>query len=213
MGEMTANVKICGITNFGDAIHAVDCGADALGFNFYRQSQRFVTPESVSEIVRDLPQSVVKVGVFVNERIEQIAKIAAETKLDYIQLHGEESPEFVDELRLNLGLPIIKAFRVSCKQVGDEIARYRVEGVLLDAHSTKDRGGTGETFDWEIARMVTNIVPKTYLAGGLSAENVADAIRIVKPYAVDACSLLESEPGKKDRDKVARFITTIKGTL
>lgn len=207
---MTTNVKICGITNLSDAIDAIDCGADALGFNFYPRSKRFVTPDSVRKIVAELPQGVVKIGVFVNQDAEQIAEIAAETKLDVIQLHGDESPEFVDELRLKLRLPIIKAFCVLSEQVGAEIARYRVDGVLLDAYSIEDRGGTGETFDWEIAKRVTKVIPKTYLAGGLSAENVADAIRIVKPYAVDACSLLESEPGKKDRDKVARFIKTAK---
>jgi phosphoribosylanthranilate isomerase len=207
---MTTNVKICGITNLSDAIDAIDWGADALGFNFYRRSKRFVTPNSVRKIVVELPQGVVKVGVFVNQDAEQIAEIAAETKLDVIQLHGDESPEFVDELRLKLRLPIIKAFRVRSEQVGTEIARYRVDGVLLDAYSIEDRGGTGETFDWEIAKRVTKVIPKTYLAGGLSAENVAHAIRIVKPYAVDACSSLESEPGKKDRDKVGRFITAAK---
>ena len=210
---MTTKVKICGITNLSDAIDACDCGADALGFNFYRRSKRVVTPESVREIVVKLPQSVLKIGVFVNQDSERIAEIAAETKLDAIQLHGDESPDLVDELRLKLHLPIIKAFHVLSEQVRAEIARYRVDGVLLDSSSIEDRGGTGETFDWEIAKMVTKVIPRTYLAGGLSAENVADAIRIVRPYAVDACSLLESEPGKKDRDKVARFIATAKTAI
>lgn len=210
---MTTKVKICGITNIEDARHTVACGADMLGFNFYRKSKRFVSPSSAREIVADLPQIVVKVGVFVNEGIEKIVATAAETKLDAVQLHGEELPGFVDQLRLNLSLPIIKAFRVAGKHLVEEIARYRVDSVLLDAHSTKDRGGTGETFDWEIAKIVTDIIPKTYLAGGLSPENVAEAISIVKPYAVDACSLLESAPGRKDRDKVARFIAAAKGAL
>lgn len=210
---MTTKVKICGITNLSDAIDACDFGADALGFNFYRRSKRVVTPESVRKIVVKLPQSVVKIGVFVNQDTERIVEIAAETKLDAIQLHGDESPNLVDELRLKLHLPIIKAFHVLSEQVSAEIAGYRVDGVLLDAYSIKDRGGTGETFDWEIAKTVTKVIPRTYLAGGLSAENVADAIRIVKPYAVDACSLLESEPGKKDRDKVARFIATAKTAI
>lgn len=210
---MTTKVKICGITNLSDAIDACDCGADALGFNFYRRSKRVVTPESVRKIVVKLPQSVIKIGVFVNQDSERIAEIAAETKLDAIQLHGDESPDLVDELRLKLHLPIIKAFHVQSEQVRAEIARYRVDGVLLDSYSIEDRGGTGETFDWEIAKMVTKVIPRTYLAGGLSAENVAGAIRIVKPYAVDACSLLESEPGKKDRDKVARFIATAKTAI
>jgi phosphoribosylanthranilate isomerase len=210
---MTTRVKICGITNYGDAIDAVECGTDALGFNFYRLSKRFVTPELVHEIVAKLPPDVMKIGVFVNEHIEQIVEIAAMATLDGVQLHGEETPEFVDELRLNLSLPIIKAFRVSGVHVVDEIAEYRVDCVLLDANSTKDRGGTGETFDWEIAKLVADFYPKTYLAGGLSADNVAVAISIAKPYAVDACSLLESEPGKKDRVKVARFVAAAKGAI
>lgn len=210
---MTTMVKICGITNLADTLDAVDCGADALGFNFYRRSKRFVTPETVCEIVAKLPSKILKIGVFVNESIERIAAIATETQLDAIQLHGEESPEVVNKLSLHLRLPIIKAFRVSGKRVVDEIAQYRVDGVLLDANSTNDRGGTGKTFDWEIAKLVTDVSPKTYLAGGLSPENVADAISIVKPYAVDACSLLEDEPGKKDREKVARFIAAAKGAI
>lgn len=210
---MTTKVKICGITNLADAIDVVDCGADALGFNFYLLSKRFVKPKLVHEIVANLPPEVMKIGVFVNDNIERIRSIVAEAKLDAIQLHGDESPTFVDELRSNLHLPIIKAFRVSGEQVVDEITRYRIDGVLLDAHSTKDRGGTGETFDWKIAKMVTDICPKTYLAGGLSPENVADAISIVKPHAVDACSSLESEPGKKDRDKVAQFIAAAREAI
>jgi phosphoribosylanthranilate isomerase len=210
---MMTKVKICGITNLEDALDAVNCDADALGFNFYRGSKRFVTPEQVNEIVAKLPSEVMKIGVFVNESIERIAEIVAEAKLDGVQLHGEETPEFVDELRLNLRLPIIKAFRVSGVQVVEEIAKYRVDGVLLDANSTKDRGGTGETFDWNIAKLAADIHPKTYLAGGLSHENVAVAIGIVEPFAVDACSLLESEPGKKDGYRVARFVIAAKGAI
>lgn len=210
---MTTKVKICGITNLGDALDAVECGADALGFNFYRLSKRFVTPERVREMVINLPQEVLKTGVFVNESAHQIAKLAEITKLDAVQLHGDESPDFADELRLYSSLPIIKAFRVSSVQVIEEISKYQVDGVLLDTDSTTDLGGTGETFDWKIAKLVTDIYPKTYLAGGLSAENVADAIGIVRPYAVDACSLLESEPGKKDHDKVASFVSVAKGSI
>lgn len=210
---MTTKVKICGITNLNDALMAIDCGADALGFNFYRGSKRFVPHESVCEIRTNLRQDVLKIGVFVNESIELIMEIAQRTSLDAIQLHGEEPPKFVDQLRLKLRLPIVKAFRVANNRVVDEITRYELDGVLLDAHSAKDRGGTGETFDWNIAKIVADIYPKTYLAGGLSPENVAEAISVVKPYAVDACSLLESEPGKKDRAKLARFISTAKGAV
>lgn len=210
---MKTIVKICGITNLEDALDVVDCGADALGFNFYQGSKRFVTPELVHEIVAKLPCEVMKTGVFVNESIEHIAEIVRKAKLNGVQLHGEETPEFVDQLRSVLSLPIIKAFRVSSVQVIEEIVKYRVEGVLLDANSTKDRGGTGETFDWNIAKLAADIHPRTYLAGGLSHENVADAIGIVKSFAVDACSLLENEPGKKDRFKVARFVTAAKGAI
>ncbi len=205
-------VKICGITNQEDALHAVRSGADALGFNFYPKSPRHITPEAARGIVNSLSAAprVEKVGVFVNESIENIKEIVDRAGLDTVQLHGAESPEFVATVRKAVRCAIIKAFRVSNDFQPEEVLNYNIDAVLLDAYSSEDYGGTGETFNWQVARQVAGIVSKTYLAGGLSPDNVADAVRAARPYAVDACSLLEGEKGKKDHQKVKAFIETVK---
>ncbi|MBK8149301.1 MAG: phosphoribosylanthranilate isomerase [Acidobacteria bacterium] len=203
-------VKICGITNFEDAELSVRCGADALGFNFYPKSPRFVTPEAVGAIVDRLKTVVVKVGVFVDEPIESILETARIAKLDAIQLHGAESSEFASEIKARTGLVVIKAFRVSPDFRPEVVLKYDVDAILLDACNPHEHGGTGAIFDWEIARRVKRLVPALYLAGGLSGENVDSAIRKVQPFAVDSCSLLESEKGRKDREKLLRFVSVIK---
>jgi phosphoribosylanthranilate isomerase len=199
-------IKICGITNLNDALLSAKFGADALGFNFYKKSPRFISPEKAREIIERLPPEILKVGVFVNESLDKIFETAETVKLDAIQLHGEETPEFSRELKAKTNLEIIKAFRVSENFRAEDVLQYEVDAVLLDAYSTKEHGGTGETFDWEMAKKVQEIVSKLYLAGGLSAENVAEAVTKVKPFAVDACSLLEREKGLKDSAKVRDFI-------
>ena len=206
-------VKICGITNLEDALLSAKFGADALGFNFYPQSPRYILPEKAREIVEQLPKEVLKVGVFVNDSLDKIIEIAETAKLDAIQLHGEETPEFVREIKAKTNLEIIKAFRVSPEFKAEDVLKYEVDAVLLDAYSPKEHGGTGETFDWEVAKNVQKIFPKMYLAGGLSEENIAEAIVEVKPFAIDACSCLEIEKGKKDLEKVERFIFEIKNGL
>jgi phosphoribosylanthranilate isomerase len=203
-------VKICGITNLKDALVSAKFGADALGFNFYPKSPRFISPEIAREIIEQLPENILKVGVFVNESLEKIAETAETAKLDALQLHGEETPEFAKELKKQTKLEIIKAFRVSPEFKPEDVLRYEVDAILLDAYNPKEHGGTGETFDWEIAKEVQNIFPKMYLAGGLSQDNVAGAIAEVKPFAVDACSGLESEKGRKDQAQTVNFITKVK---
>jgi phosphoribosylanthranilate isomerase len=203
-------VKICGITNLEDALLSAKFGADALGFNFYEKSPRYITPEKAREIIEQLPAEVLKVGVFVNESLEKILEIAQTAKLDALQLHGEETPGFAKELKAKTNLEIIKAFRVSPEFKPEDVLQYEVDAVLLDAYSPKEHGGTGETFDWEIAKKVREIFPKMYLAGGLSHENIAGAIFEVRPFAVDACSLLESEKGLKDLQSIKDFITQAK---
>lgn len=203
-------VKICGITNLEDALLSAKFGADALGFNFYQKSPRYITAEHAREIIEKLPAEILKVGVFVNESLEKIAEIAEAAKLDALQLHGEETPEFAKELKTKTNLEIIKAFRVSPKFKPEDVLQYETDAILLDAYNPKEHGGTGETFDWEIARKVKEIFPKMYLAGGLSADNTATAIRIVKPFAIDSCSCLESEKGKKDKVKVINFLSNVK---
>jgi phosphoribosylanthranilate isomerase len=202
-------VKICGITNLEDALLSAKFGADALGFNFYVKSPRYIAPEKAGEITEQLPKEVLKVGVFVNEYLNRIVEIARIAKLDALQLHGEETPEFARELKANTNLEIIKAFRVSPEFKPEDVLKYETDAILLDAYSPKEHGGTGETFNWEIAKKVQEIFPKMYLAGGLYADNVTFAIWTIKPFAVDACSCLESSRGKKDKVKLINFLSNV----
>ncbi len=199
-------VKICGITNLADALLAAKFGADALGFNFYEKSPRYIVPEKAREIIEQLPENILKVGVFVNESLDKIVEIAEITKLDALQLHGEETPEFACELKSKTNLEIIKAFRVSPEFKPEDVLKYETDAILLDAYNPQEHGGTGEIFDWKIARKVQEIFPKMYLAGGLSPKNIADAIKTVHPFGVDSCSLLEFPKAKKDLKKVSNFI-------
>ncbi|MGI8467788.1 MAG: phosphoribosylanthranilate isomerase [Pyrinomonadaceae bacterium] len=198
-------VKICGITNLEDALLAAKFGADVLGFNFYEKSPRCILPEKAREIIEQLPDEILKVGVFVNESLDKIIEIAKIAKLDALQLHGEETPEFAIKLKAETNLEIIKAFRVSENFKPEDVLNYEVDAILLDAYSRHEHGGTGLSFDWEIAKKVQKIFPKMYLAGGLSAENIAEAIRKVQPFAVDACSCLEKIKGVKEPTKLRAF--------
>lgn len=203
-------VKICGITNLEDALVSAKFGADALGFNFYVKSPRYITPENAREIVEQLPENVLKVGVFVNESLEKIIEIAQTANLDALQLHGEETPEFARELKQKTSLEIIKAFRVSPEFKPEDVLKYETDAILLDAYNPKEHGGTGETFDWEIAKKVQEIFPKMYLAGGLNHDNVHLAVRSINPFAVDVCSGIEGTKGEKDKVKLINFLTKSK---
>jgi len=194
-------VKICGITNLEDALQAVEAGADALGFVFYDKSPRFVSPLAVQKIITRLPPFVTTVGLFVNEEVPQIRRTMAAARLDVVQLHGDETPEkcLIKPLR------VIKALRVkdaaSLAGAGD----YQVSALLLDAWCDQAFGGTGKQFDWQLAKRLTGQRP-LILAGGLTPENIIDAVQAVKPYAVDVSSGVEAAPGQKDHQKVAEFI-------
>jgi len=208
-GNPDVKVKICGITNWADARMAVEAGADFLGFNFYRRSPRYIEPAKAGAIVRRLPKGVGAVGVFVNEDQEAIVKIADDVGLDAVQLHGEESPGLV--ARLAWVQQVIKAFRVSESLDYEKIRQYPgTTAILLDGFDAKRRGGTGKTFDWKLARRMGKRVP-IILAGGLTAENVSEAIRIARPYAIDVCSGVERAPGKKDAGKMRAFVRAAKG--
>jgi indole-3-glycerol phosphate synthase/phosphoribosylanthranilate isomerase/anthranilate synthase/indole-3-glycerol phosphate synthase/phosphoribosylanthranilate isomerase len=207
----TTKVKICGITNLEDALFAVDAGADTLGFNFYEKSPRYIPAGKAADIVKQLPHSTLRVGVFVDEDMDKIISTVATVGLDAIQLHGNETPEFVRTLGSRVSQRVIKVFRVSRDFHPENVMEYDMDTIFLDAYSAAEYGGTGEVFDWEIARQVQELGPKIYLAGGLSPENVAGAIRSVVPYGVDACSCLESAPGLKDNIKVKAFIEAAKG--
>jgi phosphoribosylanthranilate isomerase len=202
-------VKICGITNLSDARACIEAGADALGFNFYRKSPRFIEPALVREIVEQLPDNILTVGVFVNEESPAaVERIANEAGVEGLQLHGEESPEYCASLNNRF---VIKAIRVDEKFDPQSPAKYKVSAIMLDGFHPELKGGTGRVTDWVVSREVRELVPKLFLAGGLSPENVASAITAVEPYAVDACSALEISPGKKDPDRVRAFVNAVKG--
>jgi phosphoribosylanthranilate isomerase len=199
-------IKICGITNVDDANAAVDAGADALGFNFYKPSPRYTSPQNAREIIEQLPSCVLTVGVFVNEQPDSLKTIVAESGIKALQLHGDESPEYCRELAADHF--VIKTLAVSHSLDREIVQAYEVAAVMLDTKDNSLRGGTGRAFDWSVAQQVNQLVPKLFLAGGLSPENIAEAIEIVRPYAVDACSALEDTPGKKNHDRLRRFIQT-----
>jgi phosphoribosylanthranilate isomerase len=189
-------VKICGITNWADAKRAADAGADFLGFNFYRLSPRYISPAKARQIVGRLPKRVRAVGVFVNEREEKMLDIARTIGLDMLQLHGDESPSEVASLRRRL--PVIKAVRAGKSFRPAQLAKFkRASAILLDGFDRRLRGGTGKTFDWRVAHRAKRYA-RIFLAGGLTPENIGDAIRTAEPYAVDVCSGVEAKPGKKD---------------
>lgn len=194
-------VKICGITNREDALHAAVCGADALGFVFYAGSPRCVTPATVAAICRELPPFITRVGLFVNEKPERIRAITGECGLDVIQLHGDEEAEACDFSPWR----VIKALRIKNPESLAGHERYVVSALLLDAWVADRFGGTGACWNWELAAGVARQRP-VVLAGGLSPANVAAAVRQVRPYGVDVSSGVEATPGRKDPDKVARFI-------
>ena len=200
-------VKICGITNWTDARRAVDAGADFLGFNFCRKSPRYVAPGRARQIVRRLPKGVAAVGVFVNEREEKILQIARAVGLNYLQLHGDEKPEVAS--RLARFFPIIKAARVGNGFHPEQLAKFhRARAFLLDGLKPGLLGGTGKTFDWKIARSA-GPHRRIFVAGGLVPENVARAIQVARPYAVDICSGVESRPGKKDPEKLDALMRAV----
>jgi phosphoribosylanthranilate isomerase len=197
-------IKICGITNLDDALQAVACGVDALGFVFYDKSPRCVRRETVREIISGLPPLVTTVGLFVNAKSQIIHDTAEFCGLDRVQLHGDESPAdcFLPPLR------VIKALRVRDAQSLEGADLYPVD-LLLDAWSGHAYGGTGHSFDWQLARELAARRP-IILAGGLNPENVAEAVATIKPYAVDVSSGVEQSPGKKDHEKVAEFICRVR---
>jgi phosphoribosylanthranilate isomerase len=195
-------IKICGITNATDAQLASKLGADALGFNFCPESPRFVARERVRAIVASLPPFVTAVAVFVDAHPEFMSETCDFCGIRTVQLHGDEAPGIVGKLR---AYKIIKAFQVRSERDTAQIRRYDVDAFLLDAYVAGKRGGTGTSFNWDLAKSVACVVP-ILLAGGLNPENVGQAIRTVKPYGVDVCSGVESEPGKKDRRLLRQFI-------
>ena len=206
---MSVRVKICGITNLADAQVAVEAGADALGFNFYEKSPRYVPIAAAAEISRALPPFTLRVGVFVNPAGEQVQRALAECGLNLLQFHGDEPPEFCTQFRLMS----MKAFRIRDAGSLKELSKYRTDAWLLDAYASDAFGGTGEKFNWNLAIEAQKPGKPVFLAGGLTPENVGAAVWQVHPFGVDVSSGVESSPGRKDRAKVRAFIKAAKLTM
>ena len=206
---MTVKVKICGITSAEDACRAVESGADAIGLMFYEKSPRHVTLAEAAWISRAVPPFISKVGVFVNSDRETVEEAVQYCGLDALQFHGEETPSFCESF---LPRKTIKAFRVKDAATLEVLLEYygRVDAVLLDSYVAGQRGGTGATFNWDLARRAKEGGVPVVLAGGLTPDNVAKAVRLVGPYGVDVSSGVESAPGRKDGEKVAAFIRAAK---
>ncbi|MGW8222922.1 MAG: phosphoribosylanthranilate isomerase [Syntrophobacteria bacterium] len=200
---MTVRIKICGITNKEDALAAAHLGADALGFVF-APSPRKISAESAREIIKVLPPFVQTVGVFVDEDPERVSSMAARCGLDILQLHGSESVDYCSSFDRR----VIKAVRLQSRDELKNLSKYVnvVDALLLDTYVPNKPGGTGITFDWKLA-VEARRYGRIVLAGGLNPENVAAAISMVKPYAVDASSGLEKRPGVKDHKKMAQFMS------
>jgi phosphoribosylanthranilate isomerase len=206
-----ALVKICGITNMSDAVTAVEAGADFLGFNFYQGSPRYISPQDAGAIVAEMPENVGCAGVFVMvPNPETVISIADQIGIDWIQLHGDETPDYCSAFQ---GRKLIKAFRAGPDFQPDDVLGYPVDSIMLDAFRKDAWGGTGHTVDWRLAGEVRQLVPRLFLAGGLTVENVADAIKEVQPFAVDACSGVEKSPGIKDSHLVREFVRRAKAAV
>lgn len=199
-------VKICGITTPEDALTAVEAGADALGFVFYKESPRHIFPEEAARIINLLPPFVQTVGLFVNEAPETVNQVSRICRLGLVQLHGDETPDYCRRIEQR----VMKAFQIRSLTCLDPIANYRLSGCLLDAYSPTCYGGTGTSFNWEIANEAVQRGHRIVLAGGLTPDNVADAISQVRPYGVDVSSGVESSPGKKNAVKMQEFIRNAK---
>lgn len=201
-------VKVCGVTSPEDARVAAGCGADAVGLLF-AESPRRVSVELAGEISAALPPGVARVGVFVDSPASEVLRVAREAGLDYAQLHGDETPETVTEIRES-GVKVVKALRVRGESSISGMEEYAADLYLLDSWSREARGGTGERFDWSLAgniRRYDNIL----ISGGITPDNVSEALDLFQPHGVDASSSLERAPGEKDDEQVRRFVSAAKG--
>lgn len=203
---MSTRVKICGVTNVTDALAAAEAGADMIGLMLYEGSPRHISLTTAKEISRALPPFVLRVGVFVNPEEALVSRAIAECGLSLLQFHGDETSEFCTQF----GLMSMKAIRVRDAESLTALENFQTDAFLLDAHSKSGLGGTGEKFNWDLAVEAQKFGKPIFLAGGLTPENVANAVRQVRPFAVDVSSGVESAPGIKDHAKVKAFITAAK---
>jgi phosphoribosylanthranilate isomerase len=202
-------VKICGITNADDALVAVEAAADAVGFIFVPNTPRFIEEAVAREIAAEVPEHVKKIGVFVDASIEEINKRVRQVPLDLVQLHADIPAESAHRIRV----PFLKVVRVSGAIDVEQLKAYKARAYLLDTYVEGAHGGTGKTFDWDLALPVVAAGLPVLLSGGLTPENVAEAVRRVRPFGVDVSSGVEASPGKKDRAKVRAFVANAKGAL
>ncbi len=200
-------VKVCGITSYEDAAMALDQGVDALGFNFFPPSPRYIRPADARLIIRRIPPLAVTVGLFVNvAEPDMVSEIAHAAGVQVLQLHGDETPEYCARLA---DWPVVKALRIGESGIPHNTQSYPVQAFLLDARDEALFGGTGKSFDWSLAKGIKRIRP-IILAGGLRPDNVREAIRVVEPYGVDVCSGVETAPGKKDAGKLLEFMNEVR---
>ena len=202
---MITRIKICGITNTEDAHAAADLGADALGFIFVPNTPRYVELKTAERIISDLPPFITTVGVFADASIETVSETIQFCGLRAAQLHGSETPDYCNRVRESCRVPIVKAFRVKDRHSLSRISEYKVSAYLLDTYVKGKKGGTGETFNWDMAKEAKEY-GRIIMAGGLTPQNVAQAIRHVEPYAVDVGSGVEASPGRKNHAKIKAFI-------
>ena len=203
---MSTRVKICGITSVADGLVATEAGAEMIGLMFYEQSPRHIALTPAVEIARALPPFVLKVGVFVNPPEDFVLRAIGECGLNLLQFHGDETSDFCTQF----GVMSLKALRIKDADSLKKLEHYQTDAFLLDAHSKQGLGGTGEKFNWDLAVPAVQFGKPIFLAGGLTPENVADAVRRVRPFAVDVSSGVESAPGKKDAAKVRAFIQAVR---
>lgn len=199
-------VKICGITNLEDALFSYFAGAGALGFVFYKKSPRYIHPRQAENISKILPKKILRVGVFVDEKMSTVRRIAREVRLDMLQFHGQESPAYCRKFK---DYKVIKAFRIGKKEDLDKVLQYKTFAYLFDSFSNTSLGGTGKKFNWKILAQAVRMKPVVFISGGLTSGNVIKAVSLLKPDWVDVSSSLESSSGKKDYRKVKRFIQAL----
>jgi phosphoribosylanthranilate isomerase len=203
-------VKICGITNLDDAHLASELGAAAIGLNFVPASPRYIEMAKARNVVDNVENAPNWIGVFVNEPLDNLLNIAERVGLNGVQLHGDETPKYAEKLKSLSGLTVIKAFRVTDDFDSSITVEYKVDGILLDGYSDSIYGGTGKKFDWEIAKALATSNDRIYLAGGIGAGNVRDAVNFVNPFAVDVCSGVERERGRKDPQKMKDLFAALR---
>ncbi len=198
--------KVCGITNISDALFSIKCGASAIGFVFYKKSERYISYNDAFDVIKYLPPGTAKIGVYVNEDAKMVNDSSKKLNLDYVQLHGDESATFCKDINF----PIIKAFRIKDDSFKSQVLKYNVSVFLFDTFTKKDYGGTGKIFNWELIKQ--GFQRPFIHSGGLNINNVLDAINVTNPDAIDISSGLEDYPGKKDHEKIFEFFKLIRNT-